>query len=70
MAAAPLVDDEGRAQAMLIESQVRSDPGETAVADVAEKIPAAGRVLDSADLFDAMMVMARTGDPWLGAKNP
>lgn len=65
VAAAPVVDLEGRAQAMLVESQVHRDPGETPVTDVAEQILGAGRVPESADLFDAMMVMARAGDPWL-----
>jgi Zn-dependent protease len=65
VAAAPVINGEGRALAILVESQVRNDPGETPVADVAEQIPRTGRVLASVDLFDAMMVMARAGDPWL-----
>ena len=56
---------DGRAEAVLPAEALNAAPPGATVAATAERIGAAGRVAEDADLFGAALKMARTGDPWL-----
>lgn len=67
-AVVPVLDGDGRAEALLVREAMAIDAA--TVAEVAEQILPAARVPATADLFNAALTMARSGDPWLVIEDP
>jgi len=64
--AAPILDDQTRAVSVLLNNNSAEPPDDGALAgQAAEPIPARLRLLQTTDLFETLMTMARTQSEWL-----
>lgn len=63
--AAPILDPDGRATAVLLGDEMDEAPAGTLAGELATDIPCGLRVVEAMDLFDAMIIMARAQKAWL-----
>jgi len=65
LVAAPVLDEAGRVAAVLHADAAADAPREATVRDVAEPVPDALRAVETTDLFEAVLRMARRQNVWL-----
>jgi len=63
--ASPVLDGEGRAAAVLVNGGTAASPADRTVFQAAVPVANGARLLDTADLFEALVAMARAQHSWL-----